>query len=137
MLNDIFTLENIWQFLKISNKILPHAPTPSSIFLNIHLKGRSQEGGGIGGGHHFLLYKFIERTIEHWANFTKQLLITSRGHQVPRKAAHCLQKESSNTPLLFLNFHFHFTITLQKKTLFLEQTSYIFLKFFVFLLWRS
>ena len=67
----------------------------------------------------------------------KQLLIASRGHQTPRKATHCLQREgknffffffsfsclffsyfllkSSNTPLLFLIFHFHFNITLQKK----------------------
>ena len=30
---------------------------------------------------------------EHRANYTKQLLIASRGHQVPRKAAHRLQKE--------------------------------------------
>ena len=33
-----------------------------------HLKkkngGRSQDGGGIGRGDHFLSYKFIERTIE-------------------------------------------------------------------------
>ena len=55
--------------------------------------GRSQDGRGIGQGDHFLPYKFIKRTIERRANFTKQLLITSWGHQVPRKAAHCLQKE--------------------------------------------
>ena len=55
--------------------------------------GRSQDGGGIGWGDHFLSYKFIERTIECWTNFTKQLLIASRGHQAPRKATHCLQRE--------------------------------------------
>ena len=27
--------------------------------------GRTQDGGGIGQGDHFLSYKFIERTIEH------------------------------------------------------------------------
>ena len=55
--------------------------------------GGTQDGGGIGRGDHFLPYKFIERTFEPWANSTKQLLITSRGHQAPRKASHCLQKE--------------------------------------------
>ena len=55
--------------------------------------GRSQDGGGIGQGDHFLFYKFIERTTERWTKFTKQLLITSSGHQVPRKAAHCLRRE--------------------------------------------
>ena len=55
--------------------------------------GRSQDGGGIGRGGHFLFYKFIERTTERWAKFTKQLLIASSGHQVPRKAAHCLRRE--------------------------------------------
>ena len=38
---------------------------------------RSQDGRGIGQGDHFLPYKFIERTIECRANFTKQFLITS------------------------------------------------------------
>ena len=54
---------------------------------------RSQDGGGLGRGDHFLPDKFIERAIERRANFTKQLLITSWGHQAPRKAAHCLRKE--------------------------------------------
>ena len=35
----------------------------------------------------------MERTIEHWTNFTKQLLIASRGHQASRKATHCLWRE--------------------------------------------
>ena len=61
--------------------------------LKTYLRGRGQDGGGIGRGDHFLSYKFIERTIEHRANFTEQLLIASWGHQAPRKAAHCLQKE--------------------------------------------
>ena len=56
-------------------------------------RGRSQDGGGLGRGDHFLSYKFIERTIERWAKFTKQLLIASSGHQAPRKAAHCLRRE--------------------------------------------
>ena len=61
---------------------------------NPRVLGRgSQEGGGIGRGDHFLPHKFIERTFERRANYTKQLLMASRGHQAPRKAAHCLQKE--------------------------------------------
>ena len=73
-----------------------------TLFLNIYtmekcwkltFTGRSQHGGGIGRGDHFLPYKFIERITERRANFTKQLLITSRGHQAPRKAAHCLRRE--------------------------------------------
>ena len=32
--------------------------------LKVGLQGRSQDGGGIGRGDHFLSYKFIERTIE-------------------------------------------------------------------------
>ena len=55
--------------------------------------GRSQDGGGLGWGDHFLPYKFIERTFERSANFTKQLMIANRRHQVPRKAAHRLRKE--------------------------------------------
>ena len=32
--------------------------------INLIKTGRSQDGGGIGGGDHFLFYKFIERTTE-------------------------------------------------------------------------
>ena len=56
-------------------------------------RGRSQDGRGIGWGDQLLPYKFIERTFERWAKFTKQLLTASRRHQVPRKAAHHLWKE--------------------------------------------
>ena len=54
----------------------------------IFSRGRSQDGGGIGQGDHFLSYKFIQRT-----KFTKELLIASSGHQARRKAAHCLRRE--------------------------------------------
>ena len=57
------------------------------------LKGEEPRWGGIGRGDHFLSYKFTERLFEHWANFTKQLLTTSRRQQAPRKAAHHLWKE--------------------------------------------
>ena len=40
-------------------------------------RGRSQDGGGIGRGDHFLSYKFIKRITERIANFRKQLLIAS------------------------------------------------------------
>ena len=56
-------------------------------------KGTCEDGGGIGWGDHFLSYKFIERTTEQWTKFTKQLLITSSGHQAPREVAHCLRRE--------------------------------------------
>ena len=64
-----------------------------SLLLKWCLRGRSQDGGGIGRGDHFLFYKFIQRTTERWTKFTKQLLIVSSGHQAPRKAAHCLRRE--------------------------------------------
>ena len=48
---------NIVRFLMdlIVNKIHP---------IKVLLLGRSQDGGGIGWGDHFLFYKFIERTTE-------------------------------------------------------------------------
>ena len=42
---------------------------------------------------HFLPHKFNERSFEHWANSAKQRLNAGGGHQVPRKATHCLWKE--------------------------------------------
>ena len=47
---------------------------------------RSQDGGGVGRGEHFLPHKFFKRTFKRRVNSTKQLLIASRGHQAPRKA---------------------------------------------------
>ena len=70
----------------------PKDPKSKSLFLKADI-WRSQDVGGIGRGDHFLSYKFIKRITEHRANFTKQLLIASWGHQAPRKATHCLPKE--------------------------------------------
>ena len=50
------------------------------------LRGRSQDGGGVGRGEHFLPHKFIKRAFKHRVNSTKQLLNAGRGHQAPRKA---------------------------------------------------
>ena len=61
--------------------------------IKLSTSGRSQDDRGIGRGDHFLFYKFIERTTERWTKFTKQLLIASSRHQVPRIAAHCLRRE--------------------------------------------
>ena len=77
----------------IHMKITQHCKPTIFQFKKEYYGGRSQDGGGIGRGDHFLSYKFMERTIERWTNFTKQLLIASRGHQAPRKAAHCLRRE--------------------------------------------
>ena len=38
-----------------------------------HFMERSQDGGGIGWGDHFLSYKFIKRIIDYRKNFTKKL----------------------------------------------------------------
>ena len=48
--------------------------------------GRSQDGGGVGRGEHFLPHKFIKRAFKHRVNSIKQLLNAGRGHQAPRKA---------------------------------------------------
>ena len=82
-------LSNLCNMSYIINRILKD----NIAYFKNHSLGRSQDAGGIRWGDHFLPYRFIKRTIECWANFTKQLLIASWGHQVPRKAAHCLRKE--------------------------------------------
>ena len=65
------------------------------IFLKLFqkLKREVKDGKGIGRGDHFLPHKFIKRSIESWTNTTKQLLNAGGGHQAPRKATYCLQKE--------------------------------------------
>ena len=90
--------------------------------------GRSQDGRGIGRGDHFLFYKFIERTTEQWTKFTKQLLIVSSGHQAPRKAAHCLQREGKkNLSVFFLCFFLFFFFFF-----FCFSSSFFFISFFSF-----
>ena len=44
-------------------------------------------------GRPFFPHKFIKRTFKRRVKSTKQLLNAGRGHQVPRKASHCLRKE--------------------------------------------
>ena len=56
------------------------------------LRGRSQDGGGVGRGEHFLPHKFIKRTFKRRVNSTKQLLNADRGHQAPRKATQLFQR---------------------------------------------
>ena len=47
---------------------------------------RSQYGGEVGQGEHFLPHKFIKRAFKCRVNSTEQLLNAGRGHQAPRKA---------------------------------------------------
>ena len=53
---------------------------------------RSQDGGGVGRGEHFLPHKFIKRAFKRRVNSTKQLLNAGRGHQAPRKAAQLFER---------------------------------------------
>ena len=108
-----------------SKDIKPVNPKGTWIFTARLILGRSQDGRGIGWGDHFLPYKFIERTTERWANFTKQLLIASRGHQAPRKASHCLQREAGQRLILKLQYfgHLMWRADSLEKTLMLGNTE--------------
>ena len=55
-------------------------------------EGRSQDGGGVGLGEHFLPRKFIKRTFKRRVNSTKQLLKAGRGHQALRKATQVFER---------------------------------------------
>ena len=55
-------------------------------------RGRSQDGGGVGRGEHFLPHKFIKRALKSRVNSTKQLLNAGRGHQAPRKATQLFER---------------------------------------------
>ena len=56
------------------------------------LRGRSQDGRGVGWGKHFLPHKFIKRAFKRRVNSTKQLLNDGRGHQAPRKATQVFER---------------------------------------------
>ena len=56
----------------VSDSLQPHELQPARLLCpwnfpgkKTGVGGRSQDGGGIGRGDHFLSCKFIERTIEH------------------------------------------------------------------------
>ena len=66
------TVETVSDFILGDSKITADGDCSHEIKRR---RGRSQDGGGLGRGDHFLSYKFIKRTIERRANFTKQLLI--------------------------------------------------------------
>ena len=82
-----------WYFQTVVLEKTLESPLDCKEIKPVNPRGRSQDGGGIGWGDHFLPHKFIKRSFEFWANTTKQLLNTGRGHQPSRKAAHSLQNE--------------------------------------------
>ena len=57
-----------------------------------NIRGRSQDGGRVGQGEHFLPHKFIKRAFKRRVNSTKQLLNAGRGHQAPRKATQLFER---------------------------------------------
>ena len=63
-----------------------------AMMLKLKLQGRSQDGGGVGWGEHFLPHKFIKRAFKRLVNSTKQLLNAGRGHQAPRKATQLFER---------------------------------------------
>ena len=82
-----------WYFQTVVLEKTLESPLDCKEIKPINPRGRSQDGRGLGWGDHFLPHKFIRRPFECWANTTKQLLNTGRGHQPSRKAAHSLRKE--------------------------------------------
>ena len=67
----------------------------AGLTLNIQkmkIRRRSQDGGGVGRGEHFLPHKFIKRAFKRRVNSTKQLLNAGRGHQAPRKATQLFER---------------------------------------------
>ena len=66
--------------------------TSVGISQDLLFQRRSQDGGGVGLGEHFLPHKFIKRAFKRRVNSTKQLLNAGRGHQAPRKAAQLFER---------------------------------------------
>ena len=60
--------------------------------LKLNIQRRSQDGGGVGRGEHFLPHKFIKRAFKRRVNSTKQLLNAGRGHQAPRNATQLFER---------------------------------------------
>ena len=82
---EIFHLLQFQQLLPLKNQIICFS-------LKHYSWERSQDGGGVGRGDHFLPHKFIKRAFKRRVNSTKQLLNAGRGHQAPRKAAQLFER---------------------------------------------
>ena len=106
MTNRMKKVEAVTDFLFLDSKITADADCSHEIKRSLLLgrramtnldsilksKDRSQDGGGVGRGEHFLPHKFIKRAFKRRVNFTKQLLNAGRGHQAPRKAAQLFKR---------------------------------------------
>ena len=73
------------------------SPLALDCLQNSSFLGRSQDGGGVGWGEHFLPHKFIKRAFKRRVNSTKQLLNAGRGHQAPKKQPNSSKGERRNT----------------------------------------
>ena len=89
---DILECEVKWALESITtNKASGGDGIPIELF-QIRKERRSQDGGGVGWGEHFLPHKFIKRAFKRRVNSTKQLLNASRGHQALRKATQLFER---------------------------------------------
>ena len=77
-----------------SPRHLVEAITNNILRKELYIKSlrRSQDGGGVGRGEHFLPHKFIKRAFKRRVNSTKQLLNASRGYHAPRKATQLFER---------------------------------------------
>ena len=78
--------------LHLSFFVLSSPSAELFVYSNLSRERRSQDGGGVGRGEHFLPHKFIKRAFKRQVNSTKQLLNAGRGHQAPRKAAQLFER---------------------------------------------
>ena len=88
-LSRVFTNTTV-QSLRVSSLISKTVRMQAVIEEDAHR--RSQDGGGVGPGEHFLPHKFIKRAFKRRVNSTKQLLNAGRGHQAPRKATQLFER---------------------------------------------
>ena len=84
------TMETVRDFIFLGSKITADGDCHHEI--KRRLRRRSQDGGGVGWGEHFLPHKFIKRAFKRRVNSTKQLLNAGRGHQAPRKATQLFER---------------------------------------------
>ena len=75
----------------INHSRILYDPPPRILEIKAKI-GRSQDGGGLGRGEHFLPHKFIKKAFKRRVNSTKQLLNAGRGHQAPRKATQLFER---------------------------------------------
>ena len=100
-------------------------------------KSRTQHGGGIGRGDHFLFYKFIERTTERWKSLQNNFWSLAADIRRQEKQPIVFKGREKNLFFFFLFFLSFFFVFLLFFLIFFSFLSFLLLVFLSYFILKS